>query len=72
MNSKWITFAVSSLTDFIISAGGCLTTAMVATGGSTALPSTATIIFSVVTGLVATARGAQKMLSPAVVPGSPP
>ncbi len=69
--SRWITFAISALTDFIISAGGCLTTAMVATGTSTSMPSTATIVFSVVTGLVASARGVQKMLSPAVIPPTP-
>ncbi len=67
MSGRWVTFAVSALSDFIISAGGCLTTAMVATG-ATAMPSTATIVFAVVTGLMAAARGAQKMLSPAVIP----
>jgi hypothetical protein len=62
-NQPWITLIVSAITDFVISAGGALTTAMVATTSQT-LPSTATIVFSVVTGLVAAARGTQKLLTP--------
>lgn len=56
-----LSIAISFLTDFIISAGGCLTTAMVATG-NTAVPSVAVMIFSIVTGLVAAARRVQALL----------
>ncbi len=64
MNSQtWITLIVSFLTDFVISAGGCLTTAMVATGSAT-MPSTPVIIFSAVTGLVAASRRVQALLTP--------
>lgn len=62
-----LTLVVSCLTDFIISAGGCLTTAMVATG-STTMPSGAVMAFSIVTGLIAAARGARALL--AQPPGS--
>lgn len=63
MNDKpWVTLIVSSLSDFVISAGGCLTTAMVATG-SAAMPTPAVLIFSVVTGLVAAARGFRSLIS---------
>ncbi len=54
--------SVSALSDFIISAGGCLTTAMVATG-SAAMPTTAVLIFAVTTGLVAAARGIRALLT---------
>jgi hypothetical protein len=66
-NQKWVTLIVSALTDFIISAGGCLTSAMVATGNP-AVPSIGVIIFSTVTGLVAAARGTQKLLTPTPPP----
>jgi hypothetical protein len=55
--------AVSALSDFIISAGGCLTTAMVATG-SAAMPTTPVWVFAVVTGLVAACRGLRALLTP--------
>lgn len=57
----WISLVISGVTDFIISAGGCVTTAMVATG-STAMPSTATWIFAVITGAVAASRRLQALL----------
>ncbi len=64
MNSQtWVTLIVSFITDFVISAGGCLTTAMVATG-SAAMPTTPVIIFSAVTGLVAASRRVQALLTP--------
>jgi hypothetical protein len=56
-----LSISISFLTDFIISAGGCLTTAMVATGQTT-MPAIPVIVFSVVTGLVAAARRVQAML----------
>ena len=61
----WITLVISFITDFIISAGGAVSTAMVATG-STALPTKATAVFAVVTGLVAASRRIQALLSPSV------
>jgi len=61
--SLYFTVAISFLTDFVISAGGCLTTAMVATGSAT-MPTTPVMIFSVVTGLVAASRRVQALLSP--------
>lgn len=63
--STWITLTVSFVTDFIISAGGALSTAMVATG-STALPTKATAVFAIITGLVAASRRVQALLSPSV------
>jgi hypothetical protein len=61
-SQPWITLTVSALTNFIISAGGCLTTAMVATGSAT-MPTAAVMIFATVTGLIAAARGLQAILS---------
>lgn len=63
--STWVTLGVSFVTDFIISAGGAVSTAMVATG-STALPTKATAVFAIVTGLVAASRRVQALLSPSV------
>ena len=63
---SWITLIVSALTDCIISAGGALTTAMVATG-STAMPTKAVALFAVITGLMAAARGIQKAISPSLL-----
>lgn len=61
MNSTYWTLGVSFVTDFIISAGGALSTAMVATG-STSLPTKATAVFAIVTGLVAASRRIQALL----------
>jgi hypothetical protein len=58
-----LTIIVSALSDFVISAGGCMTTAMVATG-STTMPSTAVLVFSGVTGAIAAARGVRALLTP--------
>ena len=63
----WMTVTISFFTDFVISAGGCLTTAMVATG-SAAMPTTPVLIFSVVTGLVAASRRVQALLQSTAVP----
>lgn len=57
----WVTLIVSFITDFIISAGGALSTAMVATG-STSMPTKATTAFAIVTGLIAASRRIQALL----------
>ena len=59
----WLTLAISFSSDFVISAGGCLTTAMVATG-ETEMPSTPVLLFAIVTGLVAASRRIQALLAP--------
>jgi hypothetical protein len=64
-DNPWIGFVIRVCTDFIISGGGALITAMMATG-SVSEPNPATIIVAVATGLIAAARGAQKMLEPAI------
>ena len=61
--SYWLILIVSFGSDFVISAGGCLTTAMVATG-DTQMPSTPVLLFAIVTGLVAASRRIQALLSP--------
>lgn len=58
-----ITLVVSGLSDFVITAGGCLTTAMVATGSAT-MPTAPVWVFAIVTGLIATARGLRALLAP--------
>ncbi len=63
MGNRVLFISVSALSDFIISAGGCLTTAMVATG-SASMPTTAVMIFAITTGLVAAARGIRALLTP--------
>lgn len=63
----WITLSISFLTDFIISAGGAITTAMVASD-NTAVPSVAVCIFAIVTGLVAASRRVQALLQPSLNP----
>ena len=60
--SRWVMIVASGLTTFIISAGGCLLSAMAATG-STAIPSVSALVFSGVTGLVAAAKGTQDLLT---------
>lgn len=62
-NYPWLTIIVSATSDFVISAGGCLTTAMVATG-STQMPTTAVLIFALTTGAIAAARGVRALLAP--------
>ena len=51
----FVRLLISSLSDFVIVGGGCLTTAMVATGNAT-MPGVPVIVISVVTGLIAAAR----------------
>ena len=58
----WLTLVVSATTDFVIGAGGCLTTAMVGTGSAT-MPTAPVLIFSVVTGAVTAARGVRSLLA---------
>lgn len=58
----WFTLIISFVTDFVIAAGSCLTAAMVA-GGSTNVPSTAVLIYSLISGLVIGARRVQALLS---------
>ena len=59
----WLTVIVSAITDFVIGAGGCLTTAMIATGSAT-MPSTPVIVFAAVTGAVTAARRVQAIVAP--------
>jgi len=61
-NQDLITLVVSALTDFSISAGGAYLAAT-----SSGVPVTVTIIAACgVTGVVAAARGVQKLLAPAL------
>lgn len=61
MNGAWAIVLISALTDFIITGGTALTTAMVAAEG-TQLPSIAVLIVSGIGGLVAFARSVQGAL----------
>lgn len=62
-----LTIIMGAVSDFVISAGGCLTTAMVATG-SASMPSSAVLVFSIVTGAVVAARGVKSLLTPTPPP----
>jgi hypothetical protein len=62
MNPRTGAIAISFLSDFVISGGGALLTSM--TAASQTVPSTATLIFAGITGLVQASRGVQKLLSP--------
>jgi len=57
----WLTITVSCVSDFIISAGGAITAAMVGTG-STAMPSKAVALVACITGAIAAARRVQALL----------
>jgi hypothetical protein len=60
--NKWISIAISALSDFVITAGtGYLT---VASAGTAAIPSTAQIVVCVIGGIVQAFRGVQKTLAP--------
>jgi hypothetical protein len=60
--NKWISIAISALSDFIITAGtGYLTIA--SAGNMTAIPAVAQIVVCVVGGVVQAARGIQKTLT---------
>jgi pyrroline-5-carboxylate reductase len=61
MNQRMGAIIVSVISDFIISGGGCLLAGM--TAAAQVIPSTATLIFAGVTGLVQAARGVQKLLA---------
>jgi hypothetical protein len=61
--NKWISIAISAVSDFVITAGtGYLT---VATASGAAIPTTAQVIVCAVGGVVQAFRGVQKTLSPA-------
>lgn len=68
--SYWTTLAISFLSDFVISAGGAMLTAMVASG-QTEVPKPAVMIFAIVTGLVAAGRRVQALLQVPPVPPEP-
>jgi hypothetical protein len=61
MKIAWVILLVSAFTDFIITAGTGLTTAMMATGNA-ALPNKATILFMLLGGVVAASRTIQQAL----------
>lgn len=61
MKTAWIVLMISAVTDFIITAGTGLTTAMVATG-STSMPNKATVLLMLIGGLIAMARTIQQAL----------
>jgi hypothetical protein len=61
--NKWISIAISALSDFVITAGtGYLTIASAGTG--TVLPATAQIVVCGIGGVVQAFRGVQKTLAP--------
>jgi hypothetical protein len=70
MNSTRFILLIAALTDFIISAGTALATAMVAQGNA-AIPSPAVIILAAIGGTVAAARTVQQALkiTPEVMAG---
>ncbi len=57
----WLILIISALTDFIITAGTALTTAMVA-AGSAQLPNSAIVLLATIGGLVSAARTIQQAL----------
>lgn len=65
----WVTILISCISDFVISAGGALTAAMVATGGATIMPSKAVALVAIITGAIAAARRVQALMA---VPPAPP
>ncbi len=71
MSQLTFTVIVSFLTDFVISAGGALTTAMVATGVAD-MPTIPVWIFAAITGLIAASRRVQALLAPSPAPPKPP
>jgi hypothetical protein len=61
--NRWLSIAISAVSDFIITAGtGYLT---VATASGATLPTTAQVVVCVVGGVVQAFRGVQKTLTPA-------
>lgn len=67
MKTAWVILIVSALTDFIITAGTSLGTAMVATG-SAEFPSHAVMLVAIVGGAVSGARTIQQALKTAMDP----
>lgn len=61
MKVAWLVLIISAFTDFIITAGTALTTAMVA-AGSAQLPTPAIILLAIIGGLVSGARTIQQAL----------
>lgn len=61
MKIAWLVLLISAFTDFVITAGGSLTAAMIATG-SASLPNHAVILFACLLGSVAMARTIQQAL----------
>ena len=61
MATAWTVLTISAITDFVISWGGAIMAAMVATG-SAEMPSRAVMLLAVITGLVAAARTVQQAL----------
>lgn len=66
----WVQLGISFLSDFVITGGGTLTTAMVATK-SVEMPSEAVWLLAVVFGLIAAFRRLQSITSPALAKGLP-
>ena len=60
---NYLTLAISFLSDFVITAGGTLATAMVH-AGNTETPSQAVLLLSLVLGLVAASRRVQALIAP--------
>lgn len=61
MKIAWTILIISALTDFLITVGTSLSTAMVATG-SAAMPNKAVVMLSLIGGIVAAARTIQQTL----------
>ncbi len=69
MKTAWIILIVSAMTDFVITAGTSMGTAMVATG-SAQFPSHAVILLSALGGATSAARTIQQALKSAMDPQS--
>lgn len=69
MKIAWIILIVSALTDFVITVGTSITTAMVATG-SAQFPSDAVVLLACLGGGVSAARTIQQALKTAMDPQS--
>ena len=61
MKIAWLILLISAFTDFVITAGTALTTAMVAQG-TAQMPSAAILLLAVIGGLVSGARTVQQAL----------
>jgi len=65
----WLILLVSALTDFAITAGGSITSAMLATG-SAEIPSKGVILIALVAGIMSAARTIQQALKTNIDPGA--